>query len=117
MKWVKVKKPNSALCKVARVRLTSRFEITTYIPGIGHNLQDEIQLKGEDLILWTLPGSSCSSFSISSKWYEQHNIFSGRRSVGLALAKKWNKKFPVSWLFLRLFTFIYMKMHGLLHFS
>ncbi len=34
------KKPNSALRKVARVRLTSKFEITAYIPGIGHNLQE-----------------------------------------------------------------------------
>nr|YP_010692313.1 ribosomal protein S12 [Juncus roemerianus]YP_010692314.1 ribosomal protein S12 [Juncus roemerianus]UZM11275.1 ribosomal protein S12 [Juncus roemerianus]UZM11276.1 ribosomal protein S12 [Juncus roemerianus] len=33
------KKPNSALRKVARVRLTSGLEITAYIPGIGHNLQ------------------------------------------------------------------------------
>jgi small subunit ribosomal protein S12 len=34
------KKPNSALRKVARVRLTSGFEVTAYIPGIGHNLQE-----------------------------------------------------------------------------
>lgn len=34
------KKPNSALRKVARVRLTSNFEVTAYIPGIGHNLQE-----------------------------------------------------------------------------
>nr|YP_010331154.1 ribosomal protein S12 [Boehmeria japonica]YP_010331199.1 ribosomal protein S12 [Boehmeria japonica]UNY34621.1 ribosomal protein S12 [Boehmeria japonica]UNY34666.1 ribosomal protein S12 [Boehmeria japonica] len=34
------KKPNSALRKVARVRLTSGLEITAYIPGIGHNLQE-----------------------------------------------------------------------------
>ncbi len=34
------KKPNSALRKVARVRLTSGFEVTSYIPGIGHNLQE-----------------------------------------------------------------------------
>ena len=34
------KKPNSALRKVARVRLTNRFEVTSYIPGIGHNLQE-----------------------------------------------------------------------------
>jgi small subunit ribosomal protein S12 len=34
------KKPNSALRKVARVRLTSGFEITAYIPGIGHNIQE-----------------------------------------------------------------------------
>src|SRR5215831_18864402 len=34
------KKPNSALRKVARVRLTNQMEITCYIPGIGHNLQE-----------------------------------------------------------------------------
>nr|YP_010726571.1 ribosomal protein S12 [Hypnea edeniana]WCH54793.1 ribosomal protein S12 [Hypnea edeniana]WDY85046.1 ribosomal protein S12 [Hypnea edeniana] len=34
------KKPNSALRKVARVKLTSGFEVTAYIPGIGHNIQE-----------------------------------------------------------------------------
>nr|BED43206.1 ribosomal protein S12 [Pyropia sp. Myanmar_A]BED43403.1 ribosomal protein S12 [Pyropia sp. Myanmar_B]BED43600.1 ribosomal protein S12 [Pyropia sp. Myanmar_C] len=34
------KKPNSALRKVARVRLTSGFEVTAYIPGVGHNIQE-----------------------------------------------------------------------------
>ncbi|MGC8863018.1 MAG: 30S ribosomal protein S12 [Armatimonadota bacterium] len=34
------RKPNSALRKVARVRLTNGMEVTTYIPGIGHNLQE-----------------------------------------------------------------------------
>ena len=34
------KKPNSALRKVARVRLTNGTEVTTYIPGVGHNLQE-----------------------------------------------------------------------------
>lgn len=34
------KKPNSALRKVCRVRLTNGFEVTSYIPGIGHNLQE-----------------------------------------------------------------------------
>lgn len=34
------KKPNSALRKVARVRLTSQMEVTAYIPGVGHNLQE-----------------------------------------------------------------------------
>src|SRR5579859_320374 len=34
------KKPNSALRKVARVRLTTKVEVTAYIPGIGHNLQE-----------------------------------------------------------------------------
>jgi small subunit ribosomal protein S12 len=34
------KKPNSALRKVARVRLTNAIEVTAYIPGVGHNLQE-----------------------------------------------------------------------------
>lgn len=34
------KKPNSALRKVARVRLTNHIEVTAYIPGVGHNLQE-----------------------------------------------------------------------------
>ena len=37
---VNPKKPNSALRKIARVRLTNGMEATTYIPGIGHNLQE-----------------------------------------------------------------------------
>ena len=42
------KKPNSALRKVARVRLTSGFEVTAYIGGIGHNLQEHsvVLLRG-----------------------------------------------------------------------
>lgn len=40
VKTVTPKKPNSALRKVARVRLTNGVEVTAYIPGIGHNLQE-----------------------------------------------------------------------------
>ena len=42
------KKPNSALRKIARVRLTNRMEVTAYIPGIGHNLQEHsvVVLRG-----------------------------------------------------------------------
>ncbi len=40
VKTVTPKKPNSALRKVARVRLTNGEEVTAYIPGIGHNLQE-----------------------------------------------------------------------------
>ena len=48
------KKPNSALRKVARVRLTSGYEVTSYIPGIGHNLQEHSVVlvrggRGKDL--------------------------------------------------------------------
>src|ERR1035437_4030519 len=49
------KKPNSALRKIARVRLTNGMEVTAYIPGIGHNLQEHsvVMLRGgrvKDLI-------------------------------------------------------------------
>ena len=42
------KKPNSALRKIARVRLTNGMEVTAYIPGIGHNLQEHsiVALRG-----------------------------------------------------------------------
>ena len=42
------KKPNSALRKIARVRLTNGMEVTAYIPGIGHNLQEHtvVVLRG-----------------------------------------------------------------------
>ena len=42
------KKPNSALRKVARVRLTNGTEVTTYIPGVGHNLQEHsiVMIRG-----------------------------------------------------------------------
>jgi small subunit ribosomal protein S12 len=42
------KKPNSALRKVARVRLTSGMEVTSYIPGVGHNLQEHsvVMIRG-----------------------------------------------------------------------
>jgi small subunit ribosomal protein S12 len=42
------KKPNSALRKVARVRLTNQIEVTSYIPGVGHNLQEHsvVMIRG-----------------------------------------------------------------------
>ena len=42
------KKPNSALRKVARIRLTNGFEVTSYIPGEGHNLQEQsvVMIRG-----------------------------------------------------------------------
>ena len=42
------KKPNSALRKVARVRLTNSMEVTAYIPGVGHNLQEHsiVMIRG-----------------------------------------------------------------------
>ena len=55
------KKPNSALRKVARVRLTNGIEVTSYIPGIGHNLQEHsvVLIRGgrvttSSVVLWIL---------------------------------------------------------------
>jgi len=60
------KKPNSALRKVARVRLTNGIEVTSYIPGIGHNLQEhsvvlirggrvkDLSVTTSSVVLWIL---------------------------------------------------------------
>ncbi len=50
------KKPNSALRKVARVRLTNGFEVTVYIPGEGHNLQEHSQVMIRGGRVKDLPG-------------------------------------------------------------
>ena len=54
------KKPNSALRKVARVRLTSGFEVTCYIPGIGHNLQEHSVVLVRGGRVKDLPGVRCT---------------------------------------------------------
>ena len=50
------KKPNSALRKVARVRLKNGMEVTTYIPGVGHNLQEHSQVMVRGGRVKDLPG-------------------------------------------------------------
>lgn len=50
------KKPNSALRKVARVRLTNGMEVTAYIPGIGHNLQEHSMVLVRGGRVKDLPG-------------------------------------------------------------
>ncbi len=50
------KKPNSALRKVARVRLTSEIEVTAYIPGVGHNLQEHSMVLVRGGRVKDLPG-------------------------------------------------------------
>ena len=50
------KKPNSALRKVARVRLTNGFEVTSYIPGEGHNLQEHSVVMIRGVRVKDLPG-------------------------------------------------------------
>ncbi len=50
------KKPNSALRKVARVRLTNGIEVTSYIPGVGHNLQEHSMILARGGRVKDLPG-------------------------------------------------------------
>ena len=50
------KKPNSALRKVARVRLSNGYEVTSYIPGIGHNLQEHSVVLIRGVRVKDLPG-------------------------------------------------------------
>src|ERR1700756_1895901 len=70
------KKPNSALRKVARVRLTNGIEVTTYIPGVGHNLQEHSIVLIRGGRVKDLPG------------VRYHVIRGPRDSVGSAIARR-----------------------------
>jgi len=56
VRTVTPKKPNSALRKIARVRLTNGIEVTAYIPGIGHNLQEHSMVMVRGGRVKDLPG-------------------------------------------------------------
>ena len=56
------KKPNSALRKVARIRLTNGFEVTSYIPGEGHNLQEHSVVMIRGGRVKDLPGVTVSYY-------------------------------------------------------
>ena len=63
------KKPNSALRKVARVRLTNSFEVTSYIPGEGHNLQEHSVVMIRGGRVKDLPGVLYYIFSGSLEYH------------------------------------------------
>ena len=56
VKTMTPKKPNSALRKIARVRLTNGYEVTAYIPGVGHNLQEHSMVLVRGGRVKDLPG-------------------------------------------------------------
>ena len=60
------KKPNSALRKVARVRLTNGYEVTSYIPGEGHNLQEHSVVMIRAVASRTCPASAITSSAAAS---------------------------------------------------
>jgi small subunit ribosomal protein S12 len=76
------KKPNSALRKVARVRLTNGIEVTTYIPGVGHNLQEHSLVLIRGGRVKDLPGVRTWSRHARRRWR------AGRKQGGQCGAKR-----------------------------
>ena len=79
------KKPNSALRKVARVRLTNGIEVTTYIPGIGHNLQEHSLVMIRGGRVKDLPGVR---YHIVRGIYDTQGVANRKGSRSLYGAKK-----------------------------
>ncbi len=82
------KKPNSALRKVARVRLTNGMEVTTYIPGVGHNLQEHsiVMIRGGRVK--DLPGVRYHVVRGSLDTLGMENRMQGRSKYGAKKPKK-----------------------------
>ena len=88
------KKPNSALRKVARVRLTNGIEVTTYIPGIGHNLQEHsiVLIRGgrvKDLpgVRYHVVRGTLDSVGVANR-KQSRSKYGAKRAKGGAAAKK-----------------------------
>lgn len=82
------KKPNSAIRKVARVRLTSGYEITAYIPGIGHNLQEHSVVLVRGGRVKDLPGVRYHIIRGALDSIGVKNRFQGRSKYGVKKPKK-----------------------------
>jgi len=88
VKTVTPKKPNSALRKVARVRLTNGEEITAYIPGIGHNLQEHSVVLVRGGRVKDLPGVRYHIIRGTLDTSGTANRKQGRSKYGAKRAKK-----------------------------
>ncbi len=82
------KKPNSALRKVARVRLTNGMEVTTYIPGVGHNLQEHSIVLIRGGRVKDLPGVRYHVVRGSLDTLGVENRMQGRSKYGAKRPKK-----------------------------
>jgi small subunit ribosomal protein S12 len=82
------KKPNSAIRKVARVRLTSGYEITAYIPGIGHNLQEHSVVLVRGGRVKDLPGVRYHIIRGALDSVGVKDRFQGRSKYGVKKPKK-----------------------------
>lgn len=88
VKTITPKKPNSALRKVARVRLTNGVEITAYIPGIGHNLQEHSVVLVRGGRVKDLPGIRYKIIRGALDAAGVANRFQGRSKYGAKKPKK-----------------------------
>jgi len=88
VKTVTPKKPNSALRKVARVRLTNGIEVTAYIPGIGHNLQEHSVLLIRGGRVKDLPGVRYHIVRGTLDTAGVNNRMQGRSKYGTKRPKK-----------------------------
>lgn len=88
VKTVTPKKPNSALRKVARVRLTNGTEVTAYIPGIGHNLQEHSVVLIRGGRVKDLPGVRYHIIRGTLDTAGVANRMQGRSKYGAKRAKK-----------------------------
>jgi small subunit ribosomal protein S12 len=89
------KKPNSALRKVARVRLTNGIEVTAYIPGIGHNLQEHsvVLIRGgrvKDLpgVRYHIVRGTLDTAGVAKRMQSRSKYGAKRPKAGAAAAKK-----------------------------
>ena len=87
------KKPNSALRKVARVRLTNGIEVTAYIPGIGHNLQEHSVVLIRGGRVKDLPGVRYHIIRGALDTAGVANRSQGRSKYGAKRAKAKNKQY------------------------
>ena len=84
------KKPNSAIRKVASVRLTSGYEVTAYIPGIGHNLQEHSVVLVRGGRVKDLPGVRYHIIRGTLDSVGVKDRFQGRSKYGVKKPKKKN---------------------------
>ena len=89
------KKPNSAMRKIARVRLTNGYEVTAYIPGIGHNLQEHSVVLIRGGRVRDLPGvryhiirGALDSAGVAKRMQARSKYGAKRPKAGKAAAKK-----------------------------
>ena len=89
------KKPNSALRKIARVRLTNGYEVTAYIPGVGHNLQEHsvVMIRGgrvKDLpgVRYHIIRGSLDTQGVSGRMQARSKYGAKRPKAGAAKAAK-----------------------------